>query len=163
MRRRNVRIKPRSVAAITAIGVLATAVLAGTAFAQDASDGGDEPITLIVGYTQPPNTMNPLKGILTQEYEAFSMMYPLLFNFDKDSLVATADEQSLAAELPTADNGGISADGLTYTIKIRDGVHLERRRADHRRRCRVHLQPDPGRPLLRLHELPPLRRLDHRS
>jgi peptide/nickel transport system substrate-binding protein len=108
-------------AAVTVIGVLATAILAGTAFAQDASDGGDEPITFIVGYTQPPNTMNPLRAILTQEYEALSMMYPLLFNFDKDTLVATADEQSLAAELPTADNGGISADGLTYTIKIRDG------------------------------------------
>jgi peptide/nickel transport system substrate-binding protein len=116
-----VRIKARTVATITVFGVLATAILAGTALAQDASEGGDDPITLIVGYTQPPNTMNPLKGLLTQEYEAFSIMYPLLFNFDKDSLVATADEQSIAAELPTTDNGGISADGLTYTIKIRDG------------------------------------------
>jgi peptide/nickel transport system substrate-binding protein len=28
----------------------------------------------------------------------------------------------LAAELPTVDNGGISADGLTYTIRLRPGV-----------------------------------------
>jgi ABC-type transport system substrate-binding protein len=116
-----VRIKPRTMAAVTVIGVLATAILSGTAFAQDASDGSDQPVTFIVGYTQPPNTMNPLKGILTQEYEAFAMMYPLLFNFDKDSLVAVADDQSLAAELPSTDNGGISPDGLTYTIKIRTG------------------------------------------
>jgi peptide/nickel transport system substrate-binding protein len=109
------------VAVITVIGVLTTAILTGTALAQDADDAGDEPITFIVGYTQPPNTVNPMKGILTQEYEVSKMMYPLLFNFDRDSLVATADEQSLAAELPSPENGGVSADGLTYTIKIRDG------------------------------------------
>jgi peptide/nickel transport system substrate-binding protein len=109
------------VAVIAVIGVLTMAILTGTALAQDADDAGDEPITLIVGYTQPANTMNPLRAILTQEYEVFSMMYPLLFNFDKDTLVATADNQSLAAELPSTENGGISADGLTYTIQIRDG------------------------------------------
>jgi len=117
-----VRIKARTVAAVTAIGVLATAILAGAAFAQDASDGGDEPVTFIVGYTQPANTYNPIRAILTQEYEAFSITYPMLFNFDLDTLVAAADRGSLAAELPTTDNGGISADGLTYTIKIRDGM-----------------------------------------
>jgi peptide/nickel transport system substrate-binding protein len=116
-----VRIKARTVAAVTVIGVLATSILAGAAFAQDASDGEDGSVTFIVGDTQPPNSMNPLRALLGSEYAAFSLMYPLLFNFDKDSLVAAADDQSLAAELPTTDNGGISADGLTYTIKIRDG------------------------------------------
>ncbi|MFN8232315.1 MAG: hypothetical protein U0V56_02135 [Actinomycetota bacterium] len=71
------RIKARTVAAVTVIGVLATAILAGTAFAQDASDDGGEPVTFIVGYTQPANTYNPIRAILTQEYEAFSITYPM--------------------------------------------------------------------------------------
>jgi oligopeptide transport system substrate-binding protein len=28
----------------------------------------------------------------------------------------------LAVEVPTIENGGISADGLTYTFKLRDGL-----------------------------------------
>jgi peptide/nickel transport system substrate-binding protein len=110
----------RAIAWVAMAGVAATALLAGTALAQD-SNGDDEPLTFIVGYTQPPNTMNPLRGLLTSEYEAYSNMYPLLFNFDADTLVATAEGASLAAELPSTENGGISQDGLTYTIQIRDG------------------------------------------
>jgi peptide/nickel transport system substrate-binding protein len=31
----------------------------------------------------------------------------------------------VAAELPTTANGGVSADGLTYTIKLRTGVQWD--------------------------------------
>ena len=65
-------------------------------------------------------TLNPFKQILTSEYEINSLQYPLLFNFDQDTLLAAPG--GLATELPSAENGGISADGLTYTIKIRDGL-----------------------------------------
>ncbi|MGZ5214510.1 MAG: ABC transporter substrate-binding protein, partial [Actinomycetota bacterium] len=108
-----------TIAAALAVSVVASIMLGEAASAQSESPGK---LTFVVGYTQPPNTLNPLKGILTQEYEITQMEYPLLFGFDRDTLVATTDPLggSLAAELPTKDNGGISSDGLTYTIKIRD-------------------------------------------
>jgi peptide/nickel transport system substrate-binding protein len=95
--------------------------LTGSAFGQSASpSGADKDLTFIVGYTQPPTTLNPFKGILTSEYEINSLQYPLLFNFDKDTLVAAGG--GLAEELPTPENGGVSDDGMTYTIKIRSGL-----------------------------------------
>jgi peptide/nickel transport system substrate-binding protein len=47
-----------------------------------------------------------------------------LFSFptSDDPTTATTLVADAAAEIPTEDNGGISADGLTYTVKIRDGV-----------------------------------------
>ena len=90
------------------------------ALAQSESPAADRDLTFIVGYTQPAVTLNPFKQILTSEYEINSIQYPLLFNFDQDTLLAAPG--GLATELPSAENGGISADGLTYTIKIRDGL-----------------------------------------
>ena len=84
------------------------------------SPAADKDLTFIIGYTQPPVTLNPFKQILTSEYEINSLQYPLLFNFDQDTLVAAPG--GLATELPSTENGGISDDGMTYTIKIRDGL-----------------------------------------
>ena len=44
----------------------------------------------------------------------------MLFNFDQDTLLAAPG--GLAEEVPTVENGGISADRMTYTIKIRSGL-----------------------------------------
>ena len=41
-----------------------------------------------------------------------------LLGFDQDLILT----QLVAAEVPTVENGGISADGLTYTFKLRDGA-----------------------------------------
>jgi peptide/nickel transport system substrate-binding protein len=105
--------------AALALSVVATIVLGATASAQ--SEDPKE-LTFVIGYTQPPNTLNPLKGILTQEYEITQLEYPLLFGFDRDTMVATTDPLGggLASELPSKENGGISSDGLTYTIKLHD-------------------------------------------
>jgi peptide/nickel transport system substrate-binding protein len=111
---------PRTtITAALALSVVASIMLGETASAQTEAP---KQLTFVIGYTQPPNTMNPLKAILTQEYEILQMEYPLLFGFDKDTLVATTDPMGggLAAELPSKENGGISSDGSTYTIKIRD-------------------------------------------
>jgi peptide/nickel transport system substrate-binding protein len=94
--------------------------LSGSALAQDASpSAGEEPLTFIVGLTNNMVTVNPLKAIEAPEYELLSMQYDLLFGFSQDDMSAVP---SLATEIPTEENGGVSADGLTWTIKIRDGV-----------------------------------------
>jgi peptide/nickel transport system substrate-binding protein len=107
-------------AASAIAGALVVGMLASTASAQSESPAEDDDLTFIVGYTQPAVTLNPFKQILTSEYEINSLQYPMLFNFDRDTLVAAAG--GLAEELPSVENGGISDDGLTYTIKIRDGL-----------------------------------------
>jgi peptide/nickel transport system substrate-binding protein len=108
-----------TIAAALAVSVVASIMLGETASAQ--SEAPKE-LTFVIGYTQPPNTMNPMKGILSQEYEVFQLEYPVLFGFDKDTMAATTDPLGggIAAEIPSKENGGISPDGLTYTIKIRD-------------------------------------------
>ncbi len=115
MRTRTMRSLGALMAAVSCIGLLA-----GSAFAQSSEPDASDDLTFIVGYTQPPSTLNPFKAILTSEYEINSLQYPLLFNFDQDTLVAAPG--GLAEELPTTENGGISDDGLTYTIKIRSGL-----------------------------------------
>jgi peptide/nickel transport system substrate-binding protein len=114
------RSRRMGIAAILVSGM--SLMLVGSAFAQSSSPSGtaSDELTFIVGYTQPPTTLNPFKGILTSEYEINSLQYPLLFNFDQDTLVAAPG--GLAEELPTPENGGVTDGGQTYTIKIRSGL-----------------------------------------
>jgi peptide/nickel transport system substrate-binding protein len=100
--------------------MLAGIGLSGSALAQDASPtAGEEPLTFIIGLTNNMVTVNPLKAIEAPEYELLSMQYDLLFGFSQDDMSAVP---SLATEIPTEENGGVSADGLTWTIKIRNDV-----------------------------------------
>ena len=45
----------------------------------------------------------------------------------------------LAAEIPSRENGGLAADGKSVTWKLKQGVHVARRQAVHRRRRRLQL------------------------
>ena len=73
---------------------------------------------LIVGFSQEPTVFNPhLLHIEVDEGIHFSVFDPL-FGVDPDGKFFP----QLAVEVPTVDNGGISADGLTWKIKLRDGV-----------------------------------------
>ncbi|MEU5880801.1 ABC transporter substrate-binding protein [Spirillospora sp. NPDC047279] len=59
-----------------------------------------------------------VSGQLSRQYARTLFNVKGSDNFD-DAIKLEAD---VASELPTADNGGISADGKAYTIKLRDGV-----------------------------------------
>ena len=45
-----------------------------------------------------------------------------LFTFPAEEGKTTTVVPDMAEEIPTTDNGGISSDGKTYTIKMRDGI-----------------------------------------
>ncbi len=110
----------RAVALVAALGMLGGLALSGTALGQSSEPSGSdsaEPITFIIGLTNNIITVNPLKAIETPEYELLAMQYDLLFNFSKEDMSAVP---GLATEIPTKENGGLSEDGLTWTIKIRD-------------------------------------------
>jgi peptide/nickel transport system substrate-binding protein len=91
--------------------------LVGGAGAQDASTT-DPASTLRVGITYDLYTSNPLRACgCGAEYEWMALQYDMLLNFDKNTLEPAP---GIATEVPTVENGGISADGLTYTFTIRD-------------------------------------------
>ena len=73
---------------------------------------------LIVGFSQEPTVFNPhMVHIEVDEGIHFSLYDPL-FSVDAEGKFVAA----LAAEVPTVENGGISADGLQWKVKLRDGV-----------------------------------------
>jgi peptide/nickel transport system substrate-binding protein len=114
------RKRRRASATVVALGMLTAFGLSSSAQAQDASpSAGEEPLTFIVGLTNNMVTVNPLRAIEAPEYELLGMQYNLLFNFAQDDMSAVP---GLATEIPTKENGGLSADGLTWTLNIRDDV-----------------------------------------
>lgn len=73
---------------------------------------------LTVGFSQEPTVFNPhMPHIEVDEGIHFSIFDPLFYVDEKGAFVA-----ALAAEVPTVENGGISADGLNWRVKLRDGV-----------------------------------------
>ena len=73
---------------------------------------------LIYGSLQEPNTLNPLLSDLLATAEIGSLIFSgLVQTNDKGEWVA-----DLASEVPTRQNGGVSADGLTVVYRLRPGV-----------------------------------------
>ena len=62
------------------------------------------------------STFDPQLAVSADEISVAKQLYRGLFTYNDNLDVVPA----IATELPTADNGGISSDGLTYTIKLRD-------------------------------------------
>jgi peptide/nickel transport system substrate-binding protein len=74
---------------------------------------------LVIGVTQEAVNFNPLLYVNTGvETSVEFIVFDALWKFDPEGKLLP----NLAAEIPTAENGGISADGLTWTIKLRPGV-----------------------------------------
>ncbi|KTR02971.1 ABC transporter substrate-binding protein [Aureimonas ureilytica] len=89
--------------------------LTRAAFAQGGQDAKGQ---LTVGFSQEPTVFNPhMPHIEVDEGIHFSIFDPLFYVDEKGAFVA-----ALAAEVPTVENGGISADGLSWKVKLRDDV-----------------------------------------
>lgn len=74
--------------------------------------------TVTIFSPQEPRTLLPHFDLLTLAQEAQHLVYECLFVIDEEGEIAPR----LAAEVPTLENGGISADGTTYTIRLRPDV-----------------------------------------
>lgn len=81
--------------------------------------GKDKPSgQMVISFSQEPTVFNPhLLHIEVDEGIHYSVFNPL-FDVDPDGKFTP----SLAVEVPSVENGGISADGLTWKVKLRDGV-----------------------------------------
>ncbi|KJF71179.1 peptide ABC transporter substrate-binding protein [Agrobacterium arsenijevicii] len=106
-----------------ALGLLALGasgvVLSGLpGFSRAMAQGKDAKGQLTVGFSQEPTVFNPhMPHIEVDEGIHFSIFDPLFYVDEKGAFVA-----ALAAEVPTVENGGISADGLNWKVKLRDDV-----------------------------------------
>lgn len=97
-----------------AAGLVIPQALAGRALAQDTAPKGQ----IVLGFSQEPTVFNPhLLHIEVDEGIYFAIFDPL-FGVDAEGKFYPL----LAAEVPTVENGGISADGLTWKVKLRDDV-----------------------------------------
>ena len=103
---------------------MAAAMLAGTAQAQPAAAfnykpakrGGGGVLKLL--YWQGPTLLNPHFATGTKDNEGSRPFYEPLARYDADGQL----QPVLAAEIPNAANGGVAANGLSVTWKLKKGV-----------------------------------------
>jgi oligopeptide transport system substrate-binding protein len=62
-----------------------------------------------------PSTMDPQLALFAEDISVVKQLFRGLFTYDQDLNVIPA----VAADVPTQENGGISDDGLVYTINLR--------------------------------------------
>ena len=91
-----------------------TGAPSGTGAPSDAAPDASQTLTINVGAE--PNTIDPQAQSYTYEATVVKNTYLTLFDQDPKTsqLIPLA-----ASEIPTTANGGISADNLTYTIKLK--------------------------------------------
>ena len=83
------------------------------AFAERGTDG-----TVNIYYWQAPSTLNPYLSSGTKDVESSSLVLEGLAGFDQDGMVFPR----LAVDIPTVENGGLSADLTKITWKLKPGL-----------------------------------------
>ena len=77
-----------------------------------------KPKQVTLGLTSNPESVNPLYASTWYSQVVYEMLLLPLWNIDDQGQY----QMELAEELPTAANGGVSADGLSITLKLRKGL-----------------------------------------
>jgi peptide/nickel transport system substrate-binding protein len=95
------------------LGAIATAALAPAAFAERGSDGK---VSII--YWQAPSILNPFLSGGTKDVEAASLIVEPLARYNQDGTLVPW----LVSEVPTTENGGVSADLTSITWNITPGI-----------------------------------------
>ncbi|MBW6507421.1 MAG: peptide ABC transporter substrate-binding protein [Rhodobacteraceae bacterium] len=95
------------------LGAAATLVFAPAAYAERGSDGEVKII-----YWQAVSTLNPYLSSGTKDVETASLVIEPLAGFDENGVVIPR----LVTEIPTVENGGVSADLTSITWRIKPGL-----------------------------------------
>lgn len=75
--------------------------------------------TATITFTQEPDNLNPLYTTMFFSGITRDFWLKALWSFDENNQPVP----ELAAEIPSTENGGVSADGKTITIKLRDDIN----------------------------------------
>jgi oligopeptide transport system substrate-binding protein len=108
---------PAATAPASATSGAAASSPAATTGGKPADAAADDQQKLTVVLPAEPETLDWQVSEFEQDIAVEHLLARGLFYFDKNANPIPA----LAAQLPSKDNGGISADGLTYTIKLKPG------------------------------------------
>ncbi len=95
------------------LGAAATIALAPAAMADRGSDGH-----VNIFYWQAPSILNSYLSSGTKDMESASLVVEPLAGFDEKGVIFPR----LAAEIPTVENGGVSADLTSITWKLKEGL-----------------------------------------
>ena len=100
------------------MGAIATTALAPVAFADghEGERGRDGQVNII--YWQAPSILNPFLSGGTKDIESASLVIEPLGRYDQNGALVPY----LAAEIPTVENGGVSADLTSITWKLKEGL-----------------------------------------
>jgi ABC-type transport system substrate-binding protein len=124
------------------VTILAVAMLAmaGAAFASGCGGsttgaGGGSPAaagtpqrggTFTIAYMSEPSSLDPAVAWNAIDWNVEHDIFESFFRYvGKPGAAGTQLEPCLATEVPTTQNGGISADGKTYTIHLKKGIHFQ--------------------------------------
>lgn len=99
-----------------AAALLTPNLLGKPAFAQTPPDAPTGRV--IVGLSQEPTVFNPLMPKIEVDDNVHFSIFDALFRINENGEFVP----NLAAEVPTLENGGISEDGLSWSVKLRDDV-----------------------------------------
>ena len=86
-------------------------------------------------FWQAPTLLNPHFAVGAKDAEGAGIFYEPLAAWDPDGNLVPV----LAAEIPDIENGGVAADGMSVTWKLKAGVQWHDGSALYRRRCRIQL------------------------
>ncbi len=93
------------------------------AIAVPASFKSSDPSTFYQVQSSDLDTLDPVVSSDANASAIFQNVYETLLFYNRESVSSFIPQ--LAEEVPSAANGGISPDGLTYTFKIRTGVRFQ--------------------------------------
>jgi peptide/nickel transport system substrate-binding protein len=96
--------------------LVAPNLLGRPAFAQDLPQTPTGRV--VVGLSQEPTVFNPLMPHIEVDDAVHFSVFDALFRIDPDGVI----RPNLAVEVPTPANGGISQDGLSWRVRLRDDV-----------------------------------------
>ncbi|GAA4729314.1 ABC transporter substrate-binding protein [Phytohabitans rumicis] len=114
-------------ATVSILSVMAVTLAACGSSSGGGASSGDQPVqggTLKLLGSSDVDHLDTASAYYTASYTLVRAFTRQLFSYPAttDTTAANTPVADLASELPTKDNGGISADGKTYTIHLRTGV-----------------------------------------
>lgn len=112
--RSSLLIPRRSVLALPALGLGARTVQAQTPPPRPAGRRGQ----VVLGLSQEPTRFHPLQARIEVDEGVQHNLFDALWRVEPDGRFTP----NLATEVPSVENGGLSADGLTWRIRLKSGV-----------------------------------------